>query len=33
MNAGALLTRIRDGIYIHPTLSEAAQSAVVALNL
>jgi pyruvate/2-oxoglutarate dehydrogenase complex dihydrolipoamide dehydrogenase (E3) component len=33
MNAGAPLTRIRDGIYIHPTLSEAMQSAVVALNL
>jgi pyruvate/2-oxoglutarate dehydrogenase complex dihydrolipoamide dehydrogenase (E3) component len=33
MNAGAPLTRIRDGIYIHPTLSEAVQSAVVALNL
>ncbi len=33
MNAGAPLTRIRDGIYIHPTLSEAVQSAAVALNL
>jgi pyruvate/2-oxoglutarate dehydrogenase complex dihydrolipoamide dehydrogenase (E3) component len=33
MNAGAPLTRIRDGIYIHPTLSEAMQSAVVALDL
>ena len=33
MNAGAPLDRIRDGIYIHPTLSEAMQSAVVALNL
>lgn len=33
MNSGADLTRIRDGIYIHPTLSEAVQSAVVALNL
>lgn len=33
MNTGAPLTRIRDGIYIHPTLSEAMQSAVVALNL
>jgi pyruvate/2-oxoglutarate dehydrogenase complex dihydrolipoamide dehydrogenase (E3) component len=33
MNCGAPLTRIRDGIYIHPTLSEAVQSAVVALNL
>jgi pyruvate/2-oxoglutarate dehydrogenase complex dihydrolipoamide dehydrogenase (E3) component len=33
MNAGADLTRMRDGIYIHPTLSEAMQSAVVALDL
>jgi pyruvate/2-oxoglutarate dehydrogenase complex dihydrolipoamide dehydrogenase (E3) component len=33
MNSGADLTRIRDGIYIHPTLSKAVQSAVVALNL
>ena len=33
MNSGADLTRIRDGIYIHPTLSEAVHSAVVALNL
>jgi pyruvate/2-oxoglutarate dehydrogenase complex dihydrolipoamide dehydrogenase (E3) component len=33
MNSGANLTRIRDGIYIHPTLSEAMQSAVVAMNL
>jgi pyruvate/2-oxoglutarate dehydrogenase complex dihydrolipoamide dehydrogenase (E3) component len=33
INSGADLTRIRDGIYIHPTLSEAVQSAVVALNL
>ncbi|MDB6172153.1 MAG: FAD-dependent pyridine nucleotide-disulfide oxidoreductase [Chthoniobacteraceae bacterium] len=33
MNTGAPLTRIRDAIYIHPTLSEAMQSAVVALNL
>jgi pyruvate/2-oxoglutarate dehydrogenase complex dihydrolipoamide dehydrogenase (E3) component len=33
MNAGAPLTRIAEGIYIHPTLSEAMQSAVVALDL
>jgi len=33
INAGAPLSRIRDAIYIHPTLSEAMQSAVVALNL
>jgi pyruvate/2-oxoglutarate dehydrogenase complex dihydrolipoamide dehydrogenase (E3) component len=33
MNAGAPLSRIETGIYIHPTLSEAMQSAVVALNL
>jgi pyruvate/2-oxoglutarate dehydrogenase complex dihydrolipoamide dehydrogenase (E3) component len=32
MNAEATLTRIREGIYIHPTLSEAMQGAVLALN-
>ena len=32
-DSGADLPRIRDGIDIHPTLSEAVQSAVVALNL
>jgi pyruvate/2-oxoglutarate dehydrogenase complex dihydrolipoamide dehydrogenase (E3) component len=33
MNCGADLTRMSSGIYIHPTLSEAVQSAAVALNL
>jgi hypothetical protein len=31
MNAGASATVIRDAIYIHPTLAEAAQSAVAML--
>ena len=33
MNAGAPLSCIREAIYIHPTLSEALQSAAVALAL
>jgi pyruvate/2-oxoglutarate dehydrogenase complex dihydrolipoamide dehydrogenase (E3) component len=33
MNSGADLTRMSSGIYIHPTLSEAVQSAAVALDL
>jgi pyruvate/2-oxoglutarate dehydrogenase complex dihydrolipoamide dehydrogenase (E3) component len=33
MNAGAKLDAICNGIYIHPTLSEAVQSAAMALNL
>ena len=33
MNSGAALTRMSSGIYIHPTLSEAVQSAAVALDL
>jgi pyruvate/2-oxoglutarate dehydrogenase complex dihydrolipoamide dehydrogenase (E3) component len=33
MNSWADLSRMSSGIYIHPTLSEAVQSAAVALNL
>jgi hypothetical protein len=32
MNAGAPYRAIRDAVYIHPTLAEAVQSAVTALD-